>query len=66
MRNMAETWAARLHPIAGQVIIAPNTSNGKTLYRVRVIGLADRDSAKAVARKLEAEQGVSELWVGKE
>ncbi|MEZ5570596.1 MAG: SPOR domain-containing protein [Halioglobus sp.] len=66
MRNMADTWAARLHPSAGKVIIAPNTKDGKTLYRVRVVGLASRDSAKEVARKLEAEQRVSELWVGKE
>jgi cell division protein FtsN len=65
-RSMAESWAAKLNPGAGNVIIAPNTSAGKTLYRLRVVGLADRDTAKAVARKLETEQRVSELWVGKD
>jgi len=65
-RSMAETWASRLHPVAGKVIIAPNTSGGQTLYRVRIVGLPSRDAAKEVARRLEADQRVSELWVGKE
>ena len=65
-RNMAESWAARLHPDAGKVTIIPTTSDGRTLYRLRVIGLADRESAKQVARKLETSLRVSELWVGKE
>ena len=65
-RNMAESWAARLHPDAGKVTIIPTTSEGRTLYRLRVIGLADRESAKQVAHKLETSLRVSELWVGKE
>jgi cell division protein FtsN len=65
-RNMAESWAARLQPGAGKVIIMPNTSDGRTLYRVRIVGLADRESANQVARKLEAELRVAELWVGRE
>jgi hypothetical protein len=65
-RNMAETWATRLHPGAGKVVIAASTSDGKTLYRVRVVGLADREAARKVASKLEADMRVSELWVGKE
>jgi len=65
-RNMAVSWAARLRPGAGEVIILPTSSDGKTLYRLRVIGLADRDVAKGVARKLETELRVAELWVGKD
>lgn len=65
-RAMAETWASRLHPNAGEVIIAPSAKDGRTLFRLRVVGLADRASAQQVARNLEAELQVSELWVGKE
>lgn len=54
-RNVAESWATRLHPGAGKVIIIPNTSDGRSLYRLRVIGLADRESAKQVAHKMETE-----------
>jgi len=64
--NMAETWASRLHPGAGKVIVMPNNKDGQTLYRVRVVGLPDRNSAQEVARALEAELRVSALWVGKE
>lgn len=65
-RTMAETWAAKLHPIAGKVIVATSAQDGKTFYRVRVVGLASKDSANEVARKLEAEQQVSQLWVGRD
>jgi len=65
-RNMAETWARKLHPGAGKVIIAPTPKDGQTLYRVRVVGLASRGSAQEVARQLEAQMRVPKLWVGKE
>jgi cell division protein FtsN len=65
-REMADSWAARLQPGTGKVIVMPITSGGRTLYRLRVIGLPDRDSARQVARKLETELRVAELWVGKE
>lgn len=65
-RAMADSWAARLKPGAGKVIVMPITSGGRTLYRLRVIGMPDRDSARQVARKLETELQVAELWVGKE
>ncbi len=66
MRSVAESWAARLQPGAGKVTVIPITSSGRTLYRLRVIGLADKESAKRVAHKLETDLRVSELWVGKE
>ena len=65
-RNMAETWASKLHPGAGKVIIAPTSKDGQTLYRLRVVGLVSRGSAQDVARQLEAQMRVSKLWVGKE
>ncbi len=65
-RSMADTWASRVRPGAGQVIVAPNEKDGRTLYRVRVVGLADREQAQQVARSLEADLRVAELWVGRE
>jgi cell division protein FtsN len=65
-RNMADTWASRVRPGAGEVIVAPNEKDGRTLYRVRVVGLSDRESAQQVARKLESDLRVPALWVGRE
>ncbi len=65
-RSVAETWSGKLRPGAGKVIIAPIAKEGETLYRVRVVGLASRSSAQEVARQLEGQLRVSELWVGKE
>lgn len=65
-RTMAETWAAKLRPVAGKVIVAPSAKDGKTFYRVRVIELASKESAREVASKLEAEHHLSGLWVGQE
>lgn len=65
-RSMADTWASRVRPTAGEVIVAPNDKDGRTLYRVRVVGLGDRESAQQVARKLESDLQVPPLWVGRE
>lgn len=65
-RNMADTWASRVRPLSGKVIVAPNDKDGRTLYRVRVVGLADREAAQQVARQLEADLRVPQLWVGRE
>jgi len=64
--SMAETWANKLSPKAGKVIIAPTAKDGRTLYRVRVVELASSGAAEEVARQLEAQTQVSRLWVGKE
>lgn len=63
---VAESWKNKLKPGSGQVITAPSEKNGKTYYRVRVVGLADRASAERVARALEKEYGLPKLWVGKQ
>lgn len=66
-RDMADSWAVKLRPVAGKVVVVPSSaSNGKNLYRVRVVGLGDKNAAQEVARKLEAAFQVSKLWVGKE
>lgn len=66
MRNMAQSWASRLQPGAGKVVVIPISSDGRTLYRLRVVGLANRETAQQVARKLETDLQVSKLWVGEE
>ncbi|MEZ5568453.1 MAG: SPOR domain-containing protein [Halioglobus sp.] len=65
-REAAQQWTTRLKPGAGKVIVAEGSRNGNTFYRVRVVGLADRAAADAVARKLEKDWGLSKLWVGNE
>jgi cell division septation protein DedD len=65
-RAAAEKWAANIRPDAGKVIVAASTTGGKTYYRVRVIGLADKSAATQVARKLETELSLNTLWVGRE
>ena len=65
-RAAAEKWVAKVRPDAGQVIVSASTREGKTYYRVRVIGLANKSAAAQVARKLEAELGLDKLWVGHE
>ena len=62
----AETWAARLKPASGNVVVIAAAKDGKTYYRVRVIGLGSRAAGNKVARGLEAELGVSQLWVGRD
>lgn len=65
-RKLADSWAARLRPAKGEVIVMPGTKDNKTFYRVRVVGLDGKSSADLVARQLEAEQQVSKLWVGQD
>ena len=65
-RDTAETWAARLKPGAGKVLVTTGAKDGKTLYRVRVVELANREEAQSIARKLEQEYDLSRLWVGQQ
>jgi len=65
-RAAAEKWVDKVHPDAGNVIVSASTREGKTYYRVRVIGLANKSAAAQVARKLEAELTLDKLWVGHE
>ncbi|WOJ97471.1 SPOR domain-containing protein [Congregibacter brevis] len=64
-RGIAERWANKLTVESGSVVVQTATAAGKTLYRVRVIGLADQDSAERVATALERQYQLPRLWVGK-
>ncbi|MDZ7783358.1 MAG: SPOR domain-containing protein [Halioglobus sp.] len=64
-RTMAREWAQRIAPAAGEVIVAESAQGGDTLYRVRIVGLADRSAAEKVARELQADWGLPRLWVGR-
>lgn len=66
LRETARNWSKRLQPGAGEVIVAPATSGGKTMYRVRVVGLSSKDEAARVAGKLEQEHDLDKLWVGRQ
>jgi cell division septation protein DedD len=65
-RSVAERWQSRLQPESGRLLIQEAQSNGRALYRLRIVGLADRDSAERVARALERAHQVEKLWVGRE
>jgi hypothetical protein len=66
VRDTAGTWAAKLKPGAGRVVVLTGDREGKTFYRVRVVDLANRDQAESVARELEAAFDLSKLWVGRQ
>ena len=63
---IARDWAGKLNPGSGEAVLVPAEVNGRAIYRVRVVGLNDRDSAERVARELEAEYSLPKLWVGKQ
>jgi cell division protein FtsN len=64
-RDVADRWAGELAVESGKVVVQTATAAGKTLYRVRVVGLATQDSAERVATTLEREYRLPRLWVGK-
>ena len=64
-RSAADSWAAKLQPQVGKVVVNSADKDGRTFYRVRVVELPDRQAAEKVARALESEYGLSKLWVGK-
>jgi len=62
----ARAWADKLQVAGGDVVVAQGARDGKTFYRVRVIGLGDKAAAERVARQLEADYGLPKLWVGRQ
>ncbi len=52
-RDTAESWARKLQPAAGKVIVMTGEKDGRTFYRVRVVELPSRSKADTVARSLE-------------
>ncbi|MFT4612896.1 MAG: cell division septation protein DedD [Bacteroidia bacterium] len=65
-REAARSWVAKLNPASGETILIATQANGRTLYRVRVVGLSGRESAEQIARSLEQEYKLPKLWVGKQ
>lgn len=65
-RSAAEAWVKKLKPAAGKAVVQPGSRDGKTFYRVRIIGLADRAQAERVASQLQTAYGLPKLWVGTE
>ncbi len=64
-RGPAQSWASKLKPSVGTVVVAPAQSNGRDIFRVRVIGLADKSTAQEVAEELQREFKTGKLWVGR-
>lgn len=62
----ARRWADRLEVDSGRVVVQDARSRGETIYRVRVVGLADKNKADSVARRLESQHKLPKLWVGKD
>jgi cell division septation protein DedD len=65
-RSIAESWVKKLKPSAGKALVVPGSKDGKTFYRVRVTGLADRAQAEKVAGQLQSAHNLPPLWVGRE
>ncbi|RLA59878.1 MAG: hypothetical protein DRR04_07230 [Gammaproteobacteria bacterium] len=63
-RTTAESWATKLKPGVGKVVVSTGNKEGATVYRVRVIGLTSRESAEKISRQLESEYSLPKLWVG--
>ena len=63
-RSVAENWAKKLKPSAGKAVVAASSKDGKTFYRVRIVGLTDRAAARKVAGQLELAYKLPPLWVG--
>jgi len=66
VRSTAESRAKKLRPLAGEAVVVPAEQGGKTFYRVRIIGLADRAQANEVAIDLQTVHGLPPLWIGKD
>lgn len=65
-RAVADEWANRLKPGAGRVVVTTAEKGTQTFYRVRVVGLANRDQAEKISRQLQDKYGLSKLWVGEQ
>ena len=65
-RAMAEQWASKISDDVSTAVVSAVEVNGKALYRLRVVGIASRQDAKLVAKKLEKTYSIGPLWVGTE
>lgn len=65
-RETAQSWASKLKPVQGEVVVVSTAKDNQTYFRVRVVGMNSKKAADLVARQLEAELQVSRLWVGQQ
>ncbi|QIB65582.1 SPOR domain-containing protein [Kineobactrum salinum] len=65
-RPLAQQWADRLKPDAGNVVVSTVQVKGNTLYRVRVVGLSSEQNAQSVAQTLARKYELPTLWVGRQ
>ena len=64
--SAAQSWVDKLTASLDENVVSSKVVvNDKTLYRVRVVDLADRAAAQALARQLENNYDIGPLWVGK-
>lgn len=64
--SAAQSWVDKLTASLNEnVVSAKVVVNEKTLYRVRIVGLANRTAAQALASRLESSYNIGPLWVGK-
>jgi len=64
-QGVAASWADRIQPQSGDVVVTTGSKEGQTFYRVRVVNLGSKESADATARTLAQEYGLPPLWVGR-
>lgn len=64
--SLANEWAQRLREDIDTVAVMTVDADGRTLYRVRVTGLASKSAARSLAASLEKRFELDPLWVGKE
>ena len=71
LASLTSEWQAdnevkRLRSKGIEAVKQRTEKDGKTWYRLRVIGFANYDEAKAYARKLQEQSGIKNAWVGRE
>ena len=64
-RGVAQRWADEINVSSGTLSVQEATVGGRTLYRVRVTDLADRETAQEIAGQLEQEFNLQRLWIGR-
>lgn len=65
-QGLANEWAGKLRKDSHTVVVMPVDSNGRSLYRVRITGLASESAARQLAGQLEKRFDLTPLWVGRQ
>lgn len=65
-RDAATEWASSLQPEPYAVEVSELERDGDRLFRVRVVGIEDRGTARRLAQQYQRELYLNQLWVGKQ